>query len=261
MDEEIKNEEEIEVEDKKITPTDYFTKVKERRHDITDEKLGAVYDNCLSLVNKYKITGQTDGIKRLIFQLETITKEREIVKLGITTFVYKDAVEEYIENISDKAVKIIELSQYEREIPNEIVQIIDRVKGKFDKLYVVFTDYTGEMTKKVEKERRDKDPILFGAFQNKENKVLTDRFYYLADWEDEFCDLTLEKMVDFMKYKKSKDIIRTIETPKDIADFKQQLRQLEESEKDSNTFVIKPKPPVKENVFRKIKTFIDKLSN
>jgi len=242
--------------EKFITPTEYFTAIKEKRNFITDEKLLVVYDNCLSLLNKASVTGQTDAINKLIFQLETIEKEIGIVRAGINTFVYKDDVEEYIESISDKAVKIIELSQYEREIPDEIVDTITNVKDKFDKLYVVFTDYTGEMEKKIAQEDRDKDPILFGTFENKDSKVLIDRFYYIGDWEDEYCDLTLDKMVEEMKVLKSENILRTIKTPEDIAEFKKQLRQLEADKNKIGTFTIQPEPPVKENLFKKIRTFI-----
>ena len=242
--------------EKFITPTEYFTAIKEKRQTITDEKLLVVYDNCLLLLNKAKVTGQIDAIKKLIFQLETVEKEIDIVRMGITTFVYKDDVEEYIESISDKAVKIIELSQYEREIPDEIVDTIANVKDKFDKLYVVFTDYTGEMEKKIAQEDRDKDPILFGTFENKDNKVLIDRFYYIGDWEDEYCGLTLDKMVEEMEVLKSENILRTIKTPEDITEFKKQLRQLEADKNKNGTFTIQPEPPVKENLFKKIKTFI-----
>lgn len=41
-----------------LTPQQYFEQVKERKHNITDEELVKVYDNCLELLNKYKITGQ-----------------------------------------------------------------------------------------------------------------------------------------------------------------------------------------------------------
>ena len=34
-----------------------------------------------------------------------------------------------------------------------------------DKLYILFTDYTGKEQRKVAKERREKDPILFGALE------------------------------------------------------------------------------------------------
>ena len=71
---------------------------------------------------------------------------------------------------------------------------IEKTKNIFDEFYVIFTDYTGSEERKVEKERRDKDPILFGVFKNATN--VADRFYFLGDWVDEYCDLTLDKMIE-----------------------------------------------------------------
>lgn len=179
-----------------LTPSEYFNIVKDKKQHITDEDLVKVYDNCLTLLNKYKITGQTKGMKKLIFHLECIEKEREIVKMGINTFIYKDDIEKYIDNIAKDVVKIIELENYEREIPDEIIETISQVKDKFSQLYVVFTDYTGKIEQEVVKERREKDPILFGTFQDKNTRTIIDRFYFLGDWIDEYCDLTLDKMVN-----------------------------------------------------------------
>ena len=183
-------------DERELTPSEYFDIVKSRKQTITDEKLLEIYDNCLDLLNKYKITGQKAGIKKLLFHLECIEAEREIVKMGITTFIYRDDIEEYIDNIAKNTVKIIELENYEREIPDEIVNVIEQVKEKFDKLYVLFTDYTGKVERQVEKARRQKDPILFGTFQSAKTRAVIDRFYFLGDWEDEYCDLTLDKMVN-----------------------------------------------------------------
>lgn len=82
-------------------------------------------------------------MEKLLFHLECIEKEREIVSMGINTFVYRDDIEYYINNVASDIVKIIELERYEREIPDEIVEVIAKVKDKFDQLYIVFTDYTG----------------------------------------------------------------------------------------------------------------------
>lgn len=120
-----------------ISPQLYFNTIKEKKNKITDEELLRVYENCLDLLNKYKITGQIKGMKKLMFHLECIEKEREIVKLGIDTFIYRDDIEEYIDNVAKNTVKLIELENYEREIPDEIVEAIARVRDKFDKLYVV----------------------------------------------------------------------------------------------------------------------------
>lgn len=166
---------------KELTPQEYFEQVKERKHSITDEELLKVYDNCLELLNKYKITWQKKGMRKLLFHLDCIEKEREIVKMGITTFIYRDDIEEYIDTVAKDTVKIIELENYEREIPDEIVEVIGRVRDKFDQLYIVFTDYTGKVERQVQKERRAKDPILFGVFQNQTSRTVIDRFYYLGD--------------------------------------------------------------------------------
>lgn len=221
-----------------LTPQEYFEQVKERKHHITDEELVKVYDNCLELLNKYKITGQRKGIRKLLFHLECVEKEREIVKMGIDTFIYRDDIEEYIDTVAKDTVKIIELENYEREIPDEIVNLIAKVKDKFDQLYIVFTDYTGKVARRIEKERRTKDPILFGTFQNLQSRTVIDRFYYLGDWEDEYCDLTLDKMVNETEKAGKRDIVKTISTPSDIEELKEQIASLEQR---GNTFVISNK--------------------
>lgn len=234
-----------------LTPWQYFEVIKDRKHHITDDELIRVYDNCLELLNKYKITGQKKGMQKLMFHLECIEKEREIVKMGIDTFIYRDDIEEYIDTVVKDTVKIIELENYEREIPDEIVEVIATVKDKFDQLYVVFTDYTGKVERQVEKERREKDPILFGTFENQNNRTVIDRFYYLGDWEDEYCDLTLDKMVNETEKAGKRNIVKTISTPEDLKELKDQLSHL--SEVNGNFIITQVQK--KQGFFANIKTF------
>lgn len=241
-----------------LTPQQYFEQVKERKHNITDEELVKVYDNCLELLNKYKITGQKKGMRKLMFHLECIEKEREIVKMGINTFIYRDDIEEYIDTVAKDTVKIIELENYEREIPDEIVEVIAATKDKFDQLYVVFTDYTGKVERQIEKERRDKDPILFGTFQDQSNRTVIDRFYYLGDWEDEYCDLTLDKMVNETEKAGKRNIVKTISTPSDIEELKEQLGGLSEI---NGNFIISDLTPQKKTFFQNIKSVLKGKKN
>lgn len=241
-----------------LTPQQYFEQVKERKHNITDEELVKVYDNCLELLNKYKITGQKKGMRKLMFHLECIEKEREIVKMGINTFIYRDDIEGYIDTVAKDTVKIIELENYEREIPDEIVEVIAATKDKFDQLYVVFTDYTGKVERQIEKERRDKDPILFGTFQNQSNRTVIDRFYYLGDWEDEYCDLTLDKMVNETEKAGKRNIVKTISTPSDIEELKGQLGGLSEI---NGNFIISNSTPQKKTFFQNIKSVLKGKKN
>ena len=204
----------MEKEEKKqeqITPSQYFDYLKNAKNTITVEALKNSFAAFLQLGEKYNKLGQVESMKKLCFLADTLKKEEKLIELGITTYVYKDTIEDYIENVADKTVKIVELSRYMREIPDELVETIEKVKPIFDELYVVFTDYTGKEERKVEKERRDKDPILFGVFKNNTN--VSDRFYFLGDWIDEYCDLTLDKMVEKYQEKYGKTPVLKTEIP------------------------------------------------
>jgi len=248
----------ISLPEENLTPQEYFAVVKERKSKATDKQLMAIYDNCLELLNKYKITGQYKGATKLIFHLECIEKELEIVRMGIDTFVYRDDIEYYIDNVASDVVKIIELENYQREIPDEIVDVIAKVKDKFDQLYVVFTDYTGEAERQVEKERIAKDPILFGTFQSPKDNVVIDRFYYLGDWVDEYCNLTLDKMVNETNREIHRKIEHTIKTPEDIAELKEQIDSLI-ANNNGNRFTV-DESNKKKSFFSSIKSFISRKS-
>lgn len=241
------------MEEVKMSPQEYFDIVKERKQHITDEQLQKVYDNCLELLNKYNITGQRSGIEKLLFHLDCIEKEREIVAMGINTFVYRDDIEFYIDEVASDVVKIIDIEHYEREIPDEIVEIIRLVKDKFDQLYIVFTDYTGKVERQVTEERRRKDPILFGTFQNAETRSVIDRFYYLGDWVDEYCDLTLDKMVNETEKVGERKITHSIKTPQDIEELKEQLNSLS---KVNDAYRMMPQ--IKKGFLKKVRTFLRK---
>lgn len=235
-----------------LSPQEYFDAVKERKQHITDEQLKAVYDNCLELLEKYKVTGQQKGMSKLLFHLNCIEKEREIVSMGIDTFVYRDDIEFYISTVASDAVKIIDIESYEREIPDEIVDVIARVKDKFDQLYIVFTDYTGSVERQVQAERREKDPILFGTFQNAKERSVIDRFYYLGDWVDEYCDLTLDKMVNETQNVGHRNIAHTIKTPDDIEELRAQLASIQDK---NGVFRIVEQKQTNTSFFDKVRTF------
>ena len=133
-----------------------------------------------------------------MFHINCIDKEQEAIKAGFASYVYRDDLDDFITNVAHNVVKIIELENYERKIPDDLTDIISKARPLFDQLYVVFTDYTGRETKKIEKKERAQDPIIFGCYKTRDNKVWNHRFYFICDWTDEFCDLTLDKFVSEM---------------------------------------------------------------
>ena len=178
-----------------LTPTQYFDRLKGLKKDITEEDIDNVLNNCLELMKKPKITGQKKMAKKIYEQAQILLKELKAVKAGFDTYVLREDILYYIEKISKKTVKIIELENYERDIPDEVVDKLVEAQPLFDEFFIIFTDYTGEAERTVQKEKRDKDPILFGVIHHPEKtNVPTNRFYFIADWVDEYCDLTLEEL-------------------------------------------------------------------
>ena len=221
---------------KEMTPYQYFQFVKSKVNEMNDENLNKLYSISSELLEKYKKTGQVKAAKKLAFHIKSILKEKEIIDLGITKFVYRDDIENYIDNIAKDVVKIIELKNYPREIPDELVETIEKTKDIFDEMYVLFTDYTGEVEKKVEKER---DPILFGSFIDRTVDEMSQRMYYLGDWIDEYCDLTLDKLVS----QTNKSIVKEISIPNDTNELINQLNKIQELNNEEfrmTSDVIKP---------------------
>ena len=221
--------------EKVITPSQYFDYLKGAKNTITTDALKNSYEAFLKLAEKYQKLGQMESLKKLCFLADTLLKEEKLIEMGITTYIYKDTIEDYIENVADKTVKIIELSRYMREVPDELVDTIEKTRGLFDEFYVVFTDYTGKEERKVEKERRDKDPILFGVFKNSTN--VADRFYFLGDWVDEYCDLTLDKLVEQYNEKKGTSPVVETSIPKNGEELVSILKTYKIDEKKGSSYI------------------------
>lgn len=246
--------EENKLEELGIDPEDYFANIKSKKQQTSDEFLKTLYSNMESLLKKAYALGQTKVVKKILYTLEVLEKERKLYELGFSDFVYREDVEYYMDKVSDKAVKIINLEEYPREIPDEVAEklMILKKEGIFDVYYIVFTDYTGEVEREVEKERRRKDPIIFGTFSKRDqnSRILHDRFYYIADWEDEYCDLTFDKMVSEMS-KAGKDIKIPVCIPDaDIGTIRDYMSALEKQKNQQWRYIPAKK---KQSFFGKIK--------
>ena len=188
-----------------------------------------IIDTTLTMLKKTELTGQTAMAKELAHQLELAIRELDAAKDGFDVFVNRKDIEKYIEDVESKAIKIIDLSNYEREIPDDVIDKLALAKKHFDKIYIIFTDYTKKETKKVAKARRDKDPIMFGAFHDKDENdnskiYVEDRLFFIADWKEDKCDLTLEEIVRDFQGKEKRDITYKVSNPKDEEEIKKLLK-------------------------------------
>ena len=234
MNETIDSKEEL----KELSPTEYFTKVKDLCQTTTEEDIRILLTHVQILMKKPVITGQMAMAKKLYSQAQLLLKEVEAIRFGYNTYVRRDDVIYYIKDISKKLVKIIELENYEREVPDDVVEKIMVLKENhiFDIFLVMFTDYTGEQERSVEKAKRDKDPILFGCFIDPETKLASSRLFFIADWVDEYCDLTLEQMMEQYLNDTGKDIKNTIDTPMTVEELKEYFKKYDEEASNKKSY-------------------------
>ena len=185
-----------------ISPKLYVNYVKSKLNKIQKEKLKKNIDKLQRMVRSAEDMGQTAYFEELSKMLIVAVREAEALALGVDTWVTKQAIDKFMYKVKDQVIKFDRLEKFPREIPANIRKII-KVHQKanvFDELWILYIDYTGQAPLKShdekiqEKVKREKDPILFGKFS-----YMPNNFYYIADWIDEYCDLTLDKFVEAVK--------------------------------------------------------------
>ena len=91
------------------------------------------------------------------------------------------------------------VKNYIRPIPTEVIKEMSRMNELeiFDNYVVLHYDPERKSFEETfrEKERR-RDPILFGVIKGSR------KLYYITDWVDEYCDLTLDKFVEVLQRQK-----------------------------------------------------------
>ena len=185
-----------------LEPKDYFnifkSKIKNTSKDESERKIKQIE----KLIKDADDIGQINLSSDLKMIWRACISELVLFDNGITKYVKRDAIEEYIDKVNPKnSVKIVELERYPRIIPEKNLKEIKRIKDLniFDEICVLFTDFTdNEYKTKEEKElvKRNRDPVCFGFFMNHEDNEKYGNFYLITDWEDEYCDLTYDKIID-----------------------------------------------------------------
>lgn len=239
-----------------IEPKDYFKVLKGKLKKSLKEKLEKQLTVIAEQILEAKEINQKHFLHRLSFTYEVLMKEQLLLASGIDTFVYKDDVKVLLEKVTPKnSVRIIELDRYPRAIPSVELKKIKAAKdlGLFDDFCVVFTDFTGgDYTTEEEKKvvARNRDPVVFGFFKHEQTGFRHDRFYLVADWQDEFCELDFTSMVEKMAEVGIRNPVKKITT--DDAYLREIVREAKEEMSKKKEHVVQEN----KTFFERLKTFI-----
>ena len=151
----------------------------------------------VKLIKKAQVLHQTAQEEKLIDKLIIHTYESILSISGFNKYVTSEDLIN-LQGKCDKELEIDYLKNFIRVIPDEVVE--KKLKADslmvFDNYCVIYYDPEGKSYQETNEEERKKidnikkDPILFGLIYG------SDKLYYIADWIDDLCDLTLDQVVE-----------------------------------------------------------------
>ena len=183
-----------------MTVAEFFRSVKNTTSqlEVVDERAAGYEKAMMDAV----WMGQTALKEQLQKGLLATRSEAQLVAMGLGKYIEESAVVAFAKK-SSKAIRLDWIANFVRLIPDNIRELKRSADALdiFDNYVVMHHDPTGKSWSETEAERkeRERDPILFGVIEGRR------RLYYVGDWADEFCDLTLDHVADTL----GKDVIKT----------------------------------------------------
>ena len=152
----------------------------------------------LSMLHSAKVTGQVAFSEKLAREMFVNKYEAELYANGLYYVVTEDQMVEFA-NKTEKGIKLMYLKNFTRMLPEDVIAKLEEVNNLeiFDNYVVLTYDPDGTKKGETEEERvKRKDPILFGLLCG------SNKLYYITDWVDDYCDLTLQQLADLMEMDK-----------------------------------------------------------
>lgn len=164
------------------------------------EEEGNLKDRLLKFKQIFDITAQTGQLalhETARDNLINLVKEQEAAAIGHGTYINEATIEFFRRKVADRNVYWKPFRDFPRLIPDNILSKLKEVqeKGVFEEFWILYLDYADNSSKvkSTASKIKEKDPILFGKLTAGHSKC-----FYIADWEDPYCDLTLDKFVTAM---------------------------------------------------------------
>jgi len=182
-------------EGRSTPPEVFFQFVKSKLKTTALQDLSQRLLKLSGMVRSTELTGQRALHEHLVVELCGVVREQEIAAMGMNITLPEKVVTELVPTIPK--LRYEQFEKFPRIVPKTVMDRIAAVKlaNVFDEYYILYID--GKPSEKLETNEEKinrKDPILFGKL-----KTFPGRLYFIIDWTDEFCDMTLAKMVNHVQ--------------------------------------------------------------
>jgi hypothetical protein len=143
-------------------------------------------------MKKAKEAGQTALFEQLTQGLAAARAEAQLLAIDLPRYVTEEKVVEFAK-LCKRGLRLDWIANFTRVIPDEVLapkKTADEHKV-FDNYLILHYDPAAKAYSETEAEvARRKDPILFGVIAGRR------RLYFVGDWVDEYCTLTLDEIAD-----------------------------------------------------------------
>jgi hypothetical protein len=179
-------------EPKLLTVPEFFSSIKN-----TTEQLEIVVERAVGYerqIKQAKELRQKALQERLEANLFVVRAEAQLFAIGSKKYVSEETIVDFYKK-SEKGLRLDWLANFTRPIPDHAYKAKRAAEdhGIFDNYVVLHYDPQAKSYAQTQQQvkaeiEKKKDPILFGVIRNSR------RLYFIADWIDETCDLTLDQL-------------------------------------------------------------------
>lgn len=143
------------------------------------------------LLVKARALGQDAFSDSLRVRIACNLKEQEFRVRGYGKWFSRSAIKKF-QDVANVRLELVDLSHFSRPIPAIPAALIQKLNEAqvFHRLMILHMNPTGDQALSFAERIKKKDPILFGTSQYND-----DRLFYITDWVDEVCDLTMDKLL------------------------------------------------------------------
>jgi hypothetical protein len=178
--------------DKKFSPEIFIKFVKSKLSSLEQLEVEFAINKMGRMLMAAKEIQQTALHEQLALRLAIAVREQEARAIGCGRSLNKTVIKKYITKVEDRVVKFDKFENFPRVVPAEVAAKIKAVQATavFDEYHILYVDYTSETLETNKRKIEKKDPVLFGCFS-----FQPDIMYFIIDWIDKYCDLTLSKLI------------------------------------------------------------------
>ena len=150
----------------------------------------------LLAIKKAKLMGQTALIDQWLGRMFIAKYESFLRAKGFHHKITEAQLVKFVKK-TKKGVVLTYVKNFSHPIPDQVLQ--KKLEADdlhvFDNYVILHYDPSGKVYAKTEQEKEKErsyrsDPILFGLIADSRD------LYYITDWTDEYCDLTLDKFLE-----------------------------------------------------------------